>query len=73
MSPDVPPAMVSVLLAFSLDYSLFMLSRFMENRRKGLEREENAELLVFETGHTIFVSGILHLGRPRFRGDDDEK
>ena len=73
LSPDVPPAMVSVLLAFSLDDSLFMLSRFMENRRKGLEREENAELLVFETGHTIFVSGILHLGRPRFRGDDDEK
>ena len=27
------PAMVSVLLAFSLDYSLFMLSRFMENNQ----------------------------------------
>ncbi|CAK9001504.1 unnamed protein product [Durusdinium trenchii] len=59
LSPDVPPAMISVLLAFSLDYSLFILSRFMENHSKGVEREENAKILVCETGHTIVVSGIL--------------
>ena len=59
LSPDVPPAMVSVLLAFSLDYSLFMLSRYMENKSRALDREENAEILVCQTGHTILVSGIL--------------
>lgn len=31
------PVMVSVLLAFSLDYSLFMLSRFMENKGKAMD------------------------------------
>ena len=46
LSPDVPPAMVSVLLAVSLDYSLFMLSRFMENKSKALDREDNAEILL---------------------------
>ena len=51
--------MLSVLLAFSLDYSLFMLSRYVENRQRGLDREENAEVMLFETGHTILVSGIL--------------
>ena len=59
LSPDVPPAMVSIMLAFSLDYSLFMLSRYMENKSKGFDPEDNAEILVTRTGHTIFVSGIL--------------
>ncbi|CAJ1437635.1 unnamed protein product, partial [Effrenium voratum] len=59
LSPDVPPVMVSVLLAFSLDYSLFMLSRFMENKGKAMDIEQNVEVLVCETGHTILVSGSL--------------
>eukprot|EP00435_Cladocopium_sp_Y103_P040092 s1694_g10.t2 len=59
LSPDVPPAMVSVLLAVSLDYSLFMLSRFMENKSKALDREDNAEILLCQTGHTILASGGL--------------
>ena len=59
LSPDVPPAMVSVLLAVSLDYSLFMLSRFMDNKSKALDREDNAEILLCQTGQTILVSGGL--------------
>eukprot|EP00438_Fugacium_kawagutii_P010052 Skav204547 [mRNA] locus=scaffold3346:107157:107564:- [translate_table: standard] len=36
-----------------------MLSRFMENKSKGFDREDNAQILFSQTGHTIFVSGIL--------------
>eukprot|EP00931_Biecheleriopsis_adriatica_P065822 TRINITY_DN40294_c0_g1_i1.p1 TRINITY_DN40294_c0_g1~~TRINITY_DN40294_c0_g1_i1.p1 ORF type:complete len:784 (+),score=130.11 TRINITY_DN40294_c0_g1_i1:263-2353(+) len=59
LSPDVPPAMVSVMLAFSLDYSLFLLSRFTENKSLGLDIEENIRVLLRHTGHTIVVSGLL--------------
>lgn len=31
----------------------------MENKSKGFDREDNAEILFSQTGHTIFVSGIL--------------
>lgn len=58
-SPDVPTAMVSLILALSLDYSLFMLTRFCENRSRGLPLEQNVEVLVRQTGHTILISGLL--------------
>ncbi|CAE7220098.1 mmpL3, partial [Symbiodinium microadriaticum] len=58
-SPDVPPTMLSVLLALGLDYALFMLTRFEENRAKDMEISANVSILICETGHTILVSGSL--------------
>ncbi|CAE6969538.1 actII-3 [Symbiodinium natans] len=59
LSPDVPPTMLSVLLALGLDYALFMLTRFEENRSRDMELTENVSILICETGHTILVSGSL--------------
>jgi len=50
-------AMMSVCMALSLDYSLFILSRFSENREKSLRRLENVLVTMRHTAHTIFVSG----------------
>lgn len=59
VSPDIPPAMLSVTIALSLDYTLFMLTRFRESYEQGLGIFENVEVLVVCTGHTIGVSGLL--------------
>lgn len=59
VSPDVPPAMVSVTMALSLDYNLFMLSRFNENRQKYMDLQGNLDVVMSCTGHTITVSGVL--------------
>eukprot|EP00929_Paragymnodinium_shiwhaense_P055528 TRINITY_DN27814_c0_g1_i1.p1 TRINITY_DN27814_c0_g1~~TRINITY_DN27814_c0_g1_i1.p1 ORF type:complete len:999 (-),score=104.44 TRINITY_DN27814_c0_g1_i1:154-3150(-) len=58
-STDIPPAMISVTIALSLDYSLFLLTRFNENRLDGMSVHANVMNMLENTAHTIFVSGLL--------------
>ena len=52
-------AMGSVILALSLDYSLFLLSRFSENHNDKLTLQENVDIIKACTCRTIAVSGLL--------------
>jgi len=58
-STDIPPAMVSLVIALSLDYSLFFLTRFNENRALLLTIQDNVDVMMRHTTHTIAVSGLL--------------
>jgi len=59
LSPDVPPSILSVTMALSLDYSLFILSRFNENVARRLSLQSNIDIIVSQTGYTITVSALL--------------
>eukprot|EP00929_Paragymnodinium_shiwhaense_P009455 TRINITY_DN11363_c0_g1_i1.p1 TRINITY_DN11363_c0_g1~~TRINITY_DN11363_c0_g1_i1.p1 ORF type:complete len:647 (+),score=121.16 TRINITY_DN11363_c0_g1_i1:388-2328(+) len=56
---DIPSAMVSVTIALSLDYSLFLLTRVNENSALGMCIQENVDVMMEHTAHTIGVSGLL--------------
>eukprot|EP00912_Choanoflagellata_sp_UC4_P001158 UC4_evm1s721 len=53
-----PSVMMSVTIAMSIDYSLFLLSRYKEEITAGLPSEEAVFLTVRSAGHTILVSGL---------------
>ncbi|CAE7664961.1 mmpL11, partial [Symbiodinium sp. KB8] len=57
--PDGIAAMGSVILALSLDYSLFVLSRFGENKVERLTLQQNVDIIKEQTCWTVTVSGIL--------------
>lgn len=59
LSTDVPPAMVSLTMALSLDYSLFLLTRFTENKDKCMSLQRNVDVLARHTGQTLATSGLL--------------
>ena len=52
-----PSLMMSITIAMSIDYSLFLLSRFMEELSKGQPVEDAIVSMVHGAGHTILVSG----------------
>jgi len=52
-----PSLMMSITIAMSIDYSLFLLSRFMEEIGNGRSVEEAIPFMVDGAGHTILVSG----------------
>eukprot|EP00662_Eupelagonemidae_sp_cell21_P037437 gene37437-29447_t len=54
---DVPPVLLSVCVALSFDYSLFLLSRFAEGAGRGLAA--NVDHVIRTTGKTVTVSGTL--------------
>eukprot|EP00929_Paragymnodinium_shiwhaense_P009459 TRINITY_DN11363_c0_g3_i1.p1 TRINITY_DN11363_c0_g3~~TRINITY_DN11363_c0_g3_i1.p1 ORF type:complete len:921 (+),score=158.34 TRINITY_DN11363_c0_g3_i1:82-2844(+) len=56
---DIPSAMVSVTIALSLDYSLFLLTRVNENCALGMSIQENVDVMMQHTAHTIGISGLL--------------
>eukprot|EP00435_Cladocopium_sp_Y103_P066785 s1331_g29.t1 len=56
---DAIAAMGSVILALSLDYSLFLLSRFSENHHDQFTLQENVDIIKACTCRTIAVSGLL--------------
>eukprot|EP00929_Paragymnodinium_shiwhaense_P012797 TRINITY_DN120695_c0_g1_i1.p1 TRINITY_DN120695_c0_g1~~TRINITY_DN120695_c0_g1_i1.p1 ORF type:complete len:930 (-),score=118.60 TRINITY_DN120695_c0_g1_i1:83-2872(-) len=58
-SADVPPAMVSVCIALTLDFNLFFLTRFSNNLNMNMPLQENIENMVAYTGHTVWISGSL--------------
>eukprot|EP00511_Aplanochytrium_stocchinoi_P004396 CAMPEP_0204832988 /NCGR_PEP_ID=MMETSP1346-20131115/15372_1 /ASSEMBLY_ACC=CAM_ASM_000771 /TAXON_ID=215587 /ORGANISM="Aplanochytrium stocchinoi, Strain GSBS06" /LENGTH=731 /DNA_ID=CAMNT_0051965175 /DNA_START=257 /DNA_END=2452 /DNA_ORIENTATION=- len=53
-----PSIMMSCSLAFSIDYSLFLLSRYREEVMAGVPVRVAVEVMVDCAGHTIFVSGL---------------
>mmetsp|Transcript_37644 Transcript_37644/g.61267 ORF Transcript_37644/g.61267 Transcript_37644/m.61267 type:complete len:1013 (-) Transcript_37644:1174-4212(-) len=52
-----PSVMMSCSVAFSIDYSLFLLSRFREEILRGCTVKEAVVLMIDSAGHTIMVSG----------------
>eukprot|EP00929_Paragymnodinium_shiwhaense_P009458 TRINITY_DN11363_c0_g2_i2.p1 TRINITY_DN11363_c0_g2~~TRINITY_DN11363_c0_g2_i2.p1 ORF type:complete len:906 (+),score=182.18 TRINITY_DN11363_c0_g2_i2:59-2776(+) len=56
---DIPSAMISVTIALSLDYSLFLLTRVNENCALGMSIQENVDVMMQHTAHTIGISGLL--------------
>ncbi|MHA1778113.1 MAG: MMPL family transporter, partial [Candidatus Heimdallarchaeaceae archaeon] len=54
----VPSVMMALTIAFSIDYSLFLLSRYKEEIQKGKDVDTAIFLMLKHAGHTISVSGI---------------
>mmetsp|Transcript_2153 Transcript_2153/g.5933 ORF Transcript_2153/g.5933 Transcript_2153/m.5933 type:complete len:790 (+) Transcript_2153:1049-3418(+) len=52
-----PAMLVAVALAMSIDYSLFLLTRFNEERANGRKISNALEVALATQGHTIIVSG----------------
>jgi RND superfamily putative drug exporter len=57
-----PSLMMSILVAMSFDYSLFLLSRYREDLFSGAEHHKAVEVMLSSAGHTILVSGITLAG-----------
>lgn len=54
----VPSVMMSLVIALSIDYALFLLSRYKEELIRGRENFSAVTLMLEHAGHTISVSGI---------------
>ena len=54
----VPSVMMSLVIAMSIDYSLFLLSRYREELIRGRDNQTAITLMLEHAGHTIGVSGI---------------
>ncbi|EGD81811.1 hypothetical protein PTSG_11885 [Salpingoeca rosetta] len=52
-----PSIMMSGTIAMSIDYSLFLLSRFREELQLGMDVDEAVLYMLWTAGHTISVSG----------------
>lgn len=55
----VPSVMMALVIAMSIDYSLFLLSRYGEEIKNGKTNKESIELMLEHAGHTISVSGLI--------------
>lgn len=54
-----PQQMVFVGLALNVDYGLFLLMRFREERARGQNLESSMERMVYNSGHVVLVSGLV--------------
>lgn len=54
----VPALMMVIGLGIGVDYALFMLSRFREERLEGRSNSESVHEMMKYAGHTIAVSGL---------------
>eukprot|EP00049_Salpingoeca_infusionum_P022360 m.6295 g.6295 ORF g.6295 m.6295 type:complete len:854 (+) comp5144_c0_seq1:67-2628(+) len=52
-----PSMMMSATIAMSIDYSLFLLSRYREELKRGRNVQDAVLLMLWSAGHTITVSG----------------
>ncbi|MFX0163464.1 MAG: MMPL family transporter, partial [Candidatus Hodarchaeota archaeon] len=50
--------MIALGLGIGFDYSVFMISRFKEERGNGMPYEDSVQIMVQEAGHTITMSGF---------------
>mmetsp|Transcript_66403 Transcript_66403/g.110398 ORF Transcript_66403/g.110398 Transcript_66403/m.110398 type:complete len:867 (+) Transcript_66403:140-2740(+) len=57
VSSETPPMIIAVGLAMSVDYSLFILTRFVEELRSGSSVPTALEVSLDSSGHTVLVSG----------------
>ncbi|MCG3219324.1 MAG: MMPL family transporter, partial [Candidatus Heimdallarchaeota archaeon] len=54
----IPTVVITVTLAVGVDYNLFLLSRYREEREKEKNNEEAVSIMMAHAGHTILVSGL---------------
>ncbi len=54
----VPSIMMSLVIALSIDYALFLLSRYKEEIEKGKSSNDAISTALEHAGHTITVSGV---------------
>eukprot|EP00468_Gymnochlora_sp_CCMP2014_P006997 CAMPEP_0167744606 /NCGR_PEP_ID=MMETSP0110_2-20121227/2686_1 /TAXON_ID=629695 /ORGANISM="Gymnochlora sp., Strain CCMP2014" /LENGTH=1360 /DNA_ID=CAMNT_0007629149 /DNA_START=38 /DNA_END=4120 /DNA_ORIENTATION=+ len=54
-----PGMWVSILIAMSIDYALFLLSRWREERLNGASKEDGIIRSVLTAGKTIVLSGLI--------------
>ena len=57
VSTEAPSLMIAVALALSVDYSLFLLSRFGEEVSAGRPVPLAVDTMLATSGHTVLVSG----------------
>eukprot|EP00966_Prymnesium_polylepis_P095373 2209344-Prymnesium_polylepis.1 len=58
VSSEAPSLMIAVALALSIDYSLFLLSRFAEEVAVHHQPVPKAvDIMLATSGHTVLVSG----------------
>ena len=57
VASTVPSLMISLSIATSIDYSLFLLSRYREEIEHGRHPTRAVELMMSAAGHTVLVSG----------------
>jgi len=50
--------MMSILIAMSIDYGLFLLTRYREELERGVSNELAVGRMIVSAGHTIVVSGL---------------
>lgn len=58
VSSATPPLMMSMLLAVSIDYALFLLTRFKEEVKAGANIHSAVLQMVLHSGHTVCGSGF---------------
>ncbi len=54
----IPSLLFSITLGVGIDYNLFLLTRFREERRKGKTPQEAVKTMLAFAGHTVFTSGL---------------
>jgi RND superfamily putative drug exporter len=54
----VPSVIISIVLGVGVDYNLFLLTRFREERMKGKSVEKSTQVMMNYAGHTVFTSGL---------------
>lgn len=54
----IPAILVNLTLGIGIDYSLFLLTRFQEERRNGQTVSNAVHTMMKYAGHTVFVSGL---------------
>ena len=53
----VPSVLISIVLGVGVDYCLFLLTRFKEERHNGKDNLEAVKIMMEHAGHTVLTSG----------------
>ena len=59
VSPLTPTIMFFIIMALSVDYSLFLLSKFASNCRNGQSVNESVKNMIHFSGHVCILSAII--------------
>ena len=54
----VPSVLISLVLGIGVDYNLFLLTRFREERLNGKSLFDSIAIMLEHAGHTVFTSGM---------------
>ena len=59
ISPLAPSTMVFLGIALAIDYSLFMLTRYMEEVQSGASTERSLKSMMRQSGHVVMISASV--------------